>query len=175
MMKIRTICSALLGAVLLSDSALALSCMRPDLVKTLEEAKASPKLYHVLVGRFVSQTPTPQKGGYVGPSERQFESKPPVVTPTFFEGYALAKHAYQDSHLSRFPVDIETRCMGPWCSGVPANDREIIAFVEAREGQPPVLKISPCPRFTFRAEPAKVQKIRQCLDKKCLEAKQSWN
>jgi len=53
-MRRRSIMAGLIGALLVSDSAFALSCVRPDLIKTLEEAKASPKIYYVLVGRFVS-------------------------------------------------------------------------------------------------------------------------
>lgn len=168
MMKIRSICGAVLGALMLSDSAFALSCMRPDLVKTLEDAKASPKLYHILVGRFVSNTPRPQKPDYGRPPEDQFKPKPPVMTRTWFEGYSLAQNQRNDYHLTRFPVDIETSCMGPWCSSVPGNDRELIAFVEAREGQAPLLKISACPYWTFSAERKQVQKLRQCLDTTCV-------
>jgi len=79
-----------------------------------------------------------------------------------------------DQPLTRFPVDIETSCVGPWCSGVPSSDRDIIAFVEAREGQPPLLKISPCPYWTFNAEPKQVSKVRQCLDKTCEVEAPDW-
>ncbi len=142
-MKIRSLCAAVLGSMMLADSAFALSCARPDLVKTLEEAKASEKLYYILVGKFTSMSPRPKtsyQGGYVSP-EDQFKPKPPVITSTFFEGYSLAKHRRQDGHLTRFPVDIETSCVGPWCSAVPSKDSKLIAFVEAREGYPPILRI----------------------------------
>jgi len=175
-MRLRSICAAVLGTLMLSDSAFALSCMRPDLVKTLEEAKASEKIYHILVGEFVSVNPLPKHkayGGYTSP-EDQFKSKPPVITTTYFEGYSLAKHPHMDVPLSRFPVDVETSCVGPWCSSVPSPDSKIIAFVEARNGQAPILKISPCPYWTFNADAKQVQKTRQCLDKTCESETPNW-
>lgn len=175
-MKIRFLMAALLGSLMLSESAFALSCMRPDLVKTLEDAKASEKLYYVLVGKFVSPTPQPKhfdNGVYILP-EDQFKPKPPVITRSYFEGFSVAKQARQDGHLTRFPVDIETSCMASWCSSVPQDSREVIAFVEARPGQAPLLKISPCPSMMFGATKPQVQKIRQCLDKSCEPEAVNW-
>lgn len=175
-MRLRSICAAVLGTMMLADSALALSCMRPELVKTLEDAKASDKLYYILVGKFVSLTPRPKgkpHGGHLSP-EDQFKSKPSMITRAYFEGYSLAKHPRQDAYLSRFPVDIETSCTGPWCSDVPSGNSEMIAFVEARQGQAPLLKISPCPYWTFDAAPQKVKKLRNCLDKTCEVEAPNW-
>jgi len=175
-MKIRSVFAAMIGTLLLSESAFALSCAAPDLVKTLEDAKASEKLYHILVGNFVSVSPRPNNepfGGYVSP-EDQFKPKPPKITSAYFEGYSLAQSPRHDVPLARFPVDIETSCAGPWCSDVPSSDRELIAFVQARDGQTPLLKISPCPYWTFEANREQVQKIRQCLDRKCKPGNQDW-
>ena len=175
-MRLRSIGAAILGTMLMAESASALSCMRPDLVKTLEEAKASEKLYHILVGKFVTRGPRPKSRSHTGfnSPEDQFRSKPPLITRTYFEGYSLAKYPHQDGHLTRFPVDIETSCAGPWCSDVPQSNRALIAFVEARQGQAPLLKISPCPSWTFSAEPQSVQKVRQCLDKSCQSEAPDW-
>ena len=48
--------AVLLGALLVSQTASALSCAPPNLQRVVEEAKASEKTYYVLVGRFTSQT-----------------------------------------------------------------------------------------------------------------------
>jgi len=159
-----------------SQSASALSCARPDLVHTLEQAKDSPKIYYILVGRFQSLTrgpAFPQMGPSRSPEE-QFNPKSPRVMQSYFEGFSIAKNPRYDVPLSRFPVDIEVSCAGPWCSDVPSPDRRLIAFVEARDGQPPVLKISPCPSQTFEANRKQVQKVRQCLDKKCASEEPNW-
>lgn len=175
-MIIRSIFAAALGTLMLSDSAFALSCARPELVKTLEEAKASEKLYYIVVGKFVSMSSRPKNkygDGYISP-EDQFKPKPPIITTTYFEGYSLAKDPRQDSYLTRFPVDIETSCIGPWCSDIPSADSNLIAFIEARDGQPPLLKISPCPNYTFAAERHQVKKVRQCLGESCEAEAPNW-
>jgi len=175
-MKLRSLCMAVLGTLMVSESAFALSCARPEVVTTLEDAKTSEKLYHILVGKFITTSPRPKNSSNSEDSSRveQFKPKPPVITRAYFEGYSLAKHRRMDQPLTRFPVDVETSCVGPWCSGVPSSDRDLIAFVEAREGQPPLLKISPCPYWTFNAEPKQVRKVRQCLDKTCEVEAPDW-
>ena len=69
-MKLRSTLTVILAALMMSEGAFALSCMKPDLVKTLEEAKASDKVYHILAGKFVSEpTEDHDRGGYkLGPS-----------------------------------------------------------------------------------------------------------
>lgn len=167
-MGLRSICAALLGTLMLSESAFALSCMRPDVVKTLEDAKASEKTYSILVGHFDRATPQPNLPGGL------FKPKMPQITSMWFEGYALAKYRRQDGQLTRFRVDVETSCAGPWCSDVPQRQAELIAFVELREGQAPLLKISPCPYWTFPAERKQVKKLRQCFDKSCQPEAPDW-
>lgn len=170
-MKLRSVFTGILAGLIISSTgvsepAFALSCMQPDLVKTLEEAKASDKLYYILVGRFKtgpSAKNPPDANGY------DFKPRPPKITHSWFDGYSVSNDPRRDSHLIRFPVDIETSCAGPWCSSPPSSEREVIAFVEARENQAPLLKTSPCPTwvFTVRPQETQVQTIRQCLDKTC--------
>ena len=174
-MRVRLILSALLGCFLLTESAFALSCARPDLIKTLEDAKASEKIYHILVGQFVGSSANPKQDIYhledviKRHPENQFKPRPPKITKTVFEGYSLANNPHQDVPLTRYPVDIETSCAGPWCGTIPHHRDKIIAFVEAREGQAALLRIGPCPSqvFSVKSEDRKVQKIRQCLDRTC--------
>ena len=175
-MKLRSILAGVLGALITSESAFALSCARPDLIKTLEAAKVSPKTYHILVGRFTSLTPEAafnQKSGQTS-LEDQFKPKPPRILPTHFEGYALTRSQRSDEVLTRFPVDVEISCVASWCSSVPRSGSEVIAFVEAREGWPPLLKISPCPSTTFQATEEQIQKTRQCLGESCESDVPNW-
>jgi len=167
-MKIAYIIAAFTSALLISQPAFGLSCMRPDLVRTLNEAKASDKYYHIFVGRF-DAGPLPLD------SDMRTKDRPNVpYVDSFkhsgkkvragFTGYSLGKYRYQDAQLTRFPVDIETSCAGHWCGNVPSPKQEIIAFVEVRDGQPPVLHIGACPGWTYQASNEKVQKLRDCLD-----------
>lgn len=175
-MRLRSLCAVILGSIMLAGNASALSCMPSDLIKTLEDAKASEKLYYILVGNFTPLSPLPKREfneGYISP-EDQFKSKPPVITQSHFQGYSLAQDPRRDAQLSRFPVDIETSCVGPWCSAVPSSSRDIIAFVEMRDGQAPLLKTSACPYWTFSAEANSVEKLRECLDKTCKSETPNW-
>lgn len=159
--------AALLGALMMSRSASALSCAQPNLKRVVEDAKASETIYYVLAGRFISQAKNTRRGGYdpsVGGRGFQ-ESK--EITRVTFEGYSIAPSRAGDQNLTRFPVDIETSCAGPWCSGVPDASQELLAFVEARDGEPPILKIDPCPQFVYPANPETVETVRACLTTSC--------
>lgn len=164
--KFGRILTAALSAVMVSESAFALSCVRPDLLRSLEQAKSSPTVYYILVGKFESNGIGARYIGKSAPQD-QFRQSQPVITQSLFEGVSLGANRRDDQVLSRYPVHIETRCTGPWCSSVPASNQDLIAFVEARPGQAPILRLSPCPGQTFRAVPERVQKIRQCLTQSC--------
>lgn len=157
----------LLASIMLSDSAMALSCMRPDIAKTMEKAKASETVYHILVGNFTSHAPVPR---FQGSDPRdQFEQKPPIITRALFTGHSLAKTPHLDERLTRFPIAIETSCMGPWCGSLPPQQTPYIAFVEARPGQVPILRLSPCQDVMYPADEGgqKVSKLRTCFDGLC--------
>lgn len=159
--------TGLAATMMFAQTASALSCMRPDLAKTMEKAKASDKIYYVLVGNFIYE-PIPNKKTKFDPND-QFKSKPPVITQTRFEGYSLTPEARTDVPLMGFPVDIETSCMGPWCSSPPSPKSTQIAFVEVRDGQAPLLRITPCPDMAFRVQPqdGQVDKLRTCFNGTC--------
>ncbi len=164
-MKLRSVIAGIAAAMMFSQSASALSCMRPDLAKTMEEAKASEKLYYVLVGKLTYDPANlPPKHKFNGQ-----QGHPPRITPAMFHGYALTPDARSDVPLSGYPVDVEVSCAGPWCGGLPSEQSTRIAFVEAREGLPPVLKVSACPGMTFETRPndGQVEKLRTCFDKTC--------
>jgi hypothetical protein len=164
----RTLTAGLLGLSLLaaSQSASALSCMRPDLAKTMEEAKQSATTYHVLVGKFRTVNYKPR-----GPMDlqNQFKPRPPQITRAWFEGFSLGPNRRMDVPLRGFPVDMEISCSGPWCGGPPSADQTQIAFVEARRNAPPILRIHACPSNVFYTErgDGKVKKLRQCYKKSC--------
>lgn len=178
-MKLKFAFSALFAALISADSAFALSCARPNLIKSLEDAKASEDLYYILVGTFDAGAPphridTSKPAG----SEQQnstyspfpMPSKTPRVTQTLFTGTLIGQDPQQDNHLTRFPVDIETSCVGIWCGRVPFKTQEVVAFVKTRGEQPPLLKISACSKWVFsRNVPVQVSNIRQCLDKDCTD------
>jgi len=173
-MRLRSVLAAVLGVFMMSESAFALSCMRPDLVKTLEDAKASPKLYHIFVGRFDA----PQ----VKFNPNQFEYQTQIFPPRdpsrtvrgTFTGYSLSNNPRTDMRLTGYPVQVKVTCAASWCGQVPGRGQKIIAFVEAPPGQAPVFQMGACPYWTFPAEPKQVQKVRQCLDRTCQPEAPNW-
>lgn len=165
MIRVCLVSVLLLGAVLVPNDTSALSCMRPDLAKTMEDAKASDKVYHVLVGRFTTskkdRRPEETIGG--GP----FKPRPTLTAPAMFTGISLSPTSRSDYYLRDFPVDIETSCAAHWCGSLPDASTDQIAFVESRAGRSPLLRISACPSHVFRVELKKVQLLRECFDKTC--------
>lgn len=164
-MNFRVLFSALALTCFMAESASALSCMRPDLGQTMEKAKSSDKLYYILQGSFRSQYTMPQPK----PSPNGYQQPQPIRTTMWFDGRGIGQKPWQDSRLSYFPVDVQTSCAASWCGHLPQEGEQMIAFVEARHGQAPLLRIGACPEWLFRLEPQKgqIKKLRDCFDKPC--------
>lgn len=182
-MKMRSVFIGLIGAMLASESAMALSCARPDLASAMEKAKASDTVYHILVGNFTEQRPThtiPKgynpKGNNGTQIEDPFKPKPPQRIKTWFNGYSLTPNPRHDMKLTRFPVVVETSCVGPWCSSVPSSSTRQIAFVEQRQGRAPLLRVSPCTDKVFAVSEREenVRKLRRCFDRPCKVEPVRW-
>jgi hypothetical protein len=155
--------AALMGGLLFSQSASALSCVEPNLVQTLEEVKASETVYYVLAGRFVPAAAQTPRRGYNPIRNRNNFQQNKEITRVRFEGVSLASSPARDQALQQFPIDVETSCMGPWCSSLPNASREFLAFVEARDGQPPLLRVGPCPKFVYPTSSRHVETVRTLL------------
>jgi len=87
-MRLWSYVMSVLGCLLLSQSAFALSCAQPDIIRSLESVKKSETVYYILIGTF--STPPEerkprleQRGGF--PAE--WQSKPPRIVPSLFNGY----------------------------------------------------------------------------------------
>ncbi len=171
-MTLRTLFGALAATLFISDSAFALSCARTNVSQAMEQAKTSDDLYYVLVGTFQS-TPLPKKTKTaVVDSRNRFETAPPQMVEAWFDGRILSSAAANDKTVSRFPVDVEVSCAGSWCGSPPANDKEVIAFVKARPGQPMMLSAGPCPSkvFAVDAKQSQVPSLRACFTESCEDA-----
>jgi len=159
--RLTSVLGFVLGALMISESAFALRCARPDVSRSYKIAENSPKTYKILVGTFVSaEAKDPahkSKSHHAGAPSRG----KPVLTPTFFEGISLSKEGQNNQSLSNYAVDIETSCIGAWCSNLPDPSQEMIAFVETEPEGTPILRISACPVFSFKADDEKIQKLRQ--------------
>ena len=165
-MKFRPLLAAFAAVMMCAPSASALSCMRPDIAKTMEKVKASDDTYYILVGTFQS-TPPPK----VAPSN---DLNAPIngigshSVDAWFDGRILSNDARSDGPVSRMPISVAVSCAGPWCGSVPANGREVIAFVKARPSQAMLLEAGPCPDKVHSVDDAKIAKLRSCFDQACL-------
>ena len=161
--------AAVLGALMLTPSAYALSCAPPDIQRDLKRAIESDKIYHIFVGYFSApDRPKNQLPGYLhnggnnggiffDPSDRS------EIINGSFSGYSLGKSRYQDSALEGLPVQMKITCAGHWCGQLPRKQTKMIAFVETQEGGPPVLTLSACPSMSHPYSEDKVSLLRQGL------------
>lgn len=169
-MMIRRFIAAFFVGALFTQSASALSCMRPDVMKKMEAAKASDDLYHIFVGRF--DTPAPRKDGTVQKPEDYLKLRPPRHVTATFTGKVLSQDPRFDAPAAGVPVELQISCAGPWCGSAPRAEDTVIAFVQARDGLPPLLRIGACPDnvFNIRPKDKQIQSLRDCFDKSCRSA-----
>lgn len=161
-----------LAAVMTAQPAFGLSCMAPDLIHTLNEAKASETVYNIFVGRFDAP---PAKAAPFANNRLPFglqsqHQRPPEIVQSHFTGYALAQSSRDDSPVTRLPVNIEISCAASWCGHAPAPEADVIAFVEAGEDGH-VLRASPCPGLVYPAAEPRIKTLRECLGKDCAPGK----
>lgn len=132
---------ALLLALLGAGQAAALSCLRPDLARSFNQATASEKTYVVLYGTFdFDLRKLPQVDW-----DRQQDVKPDNPIRARFTGHSLSRQGFVPSSIKR--MTLNAQCFGPWCSAL-APDTPYLAFVE-KIGDRYTLAISPCGGFAF--------------------------
>lgn len=164
----RRIVMSVMAIGLLTDTAMALSCVRPDVARMMEDAKASDKTYNIFVGKFV-----PRSGDWpkMHTSSNQYRPNPARIS-TLFKGYALSQASRYDSQLSNFPVDVQINCSGPWCGSGPYG--EVIAFVENMPGGRYQLTVNACPTHVINNQPGYIDKLRGCFDQTCQTETPDW-
>lgn len=178
-MRFKSLVLGALAAACLSSPAAALSCMRPDIAQTMENAKASDDLYYILFGTFKS-TPVPKvpRPNKPGPPINGIQRVDPWMNgvgphrvQARFRGRILSHAPQYDQMVTDIPIDIAVKCAGPWCGGAPANGTDYIAFVKSRAGQPLELTIGACPDKLHKFDSSKrqIETLRSCFDKSCAD------
>lgn len=177
---VKPLLGAFIAAALFAPSASALSCLRPDLARTMESVKKSDDNYYILVGTIAS-TPLPRtknravtsgKTGALNAPARPLNGIGAHTLPGVFKGVILASDPLKDTQAADLPIEIVVNCAGPWCGSAPASDREVIAFVKERADGPLLLEVSACPDNVFYIKPddGKVEKIRGCFSEECVSS-----
>ena len=124
--------------MLLAGQAQALSCMRPDVAWTFEQADEAEELYSIMRGSLsFDESLMPQ--GY------DESAGTPDKIPAEFSGHFLTQNGF-DKPVET-PITLAPTCAGPWCGSAAQSD-DVIVFVEyVADGFE--LEVGACPFFMF--------------------------
>jgi hypothetical protein len=107
-------------------SALALSCLPPDVVRTYKEVDAAPERWGTVVGRLdFDETRLPK------PS---WDSDPNVPPETRLRAQLVGHSLGPDGWAQPFQsnVTLVVACWGPWC-GAPQSGQRVLVFLQRSE------------------------------------------
>lgn len=144
-------------ALVLPVQAMALSCLRPSVERSFEEASAAAEDYVVVAGRVTLDTRKL-------PKSHSNNQNPPRMTRVkgVLTGRALNKQGFKVP-FDR-PVSFEVLCFGPWCGSL-QNGGEVLAFVR-RDARGYALEVSPCGGRVFQTpKPAMLRKVQACFSR----------
>lgn len=139
---------------LLGAPALALSCMRPDVAVSYQNAAEASEVYIVVKGTLTfNERLLPER------DLTQTENKGTLV-PARIKGVSLSRSGF-DAPFER-DITLDVQCFGPWCGGA-ASGVEYLAFLQ-RTGANYVMGIDPCGSFVFPEPTAEqVKQAEQCM------------
>lgn len=108
--------SAVAVALVIAGQASALSCMRPDLARSFNEAADDPDRAYVLVtGKLLPNGPLPAP-----PEPGNGTERAAVSAEMIFEGRIFGQDGVGEA--DRYPVTVTAICLGPWCGDFPETD-----------------------------------------------------
>ncbi|MFY0681421.1 MAG: hypothetical protein JXR13_12680 [Thalassovita sp.] len=145
-----------LACVVLPQSALALSCLPPDIRLNFLVAEDSPHNHFVVEGRFTISDPDDANGS----TREKFSSE-----NTRLEGTMVGRALGSKGRTVPFhhPVIFEVDCFGPYCGRV-ISDTNMIAFVRQDEDQY-VVTSGPClDMVTYEPSELDRDRVQQCID-----------
>jgi hypothetical protein len=140
-------------ALLPATEAAALSCLRPDPLRSFREAMAAPETFHVLHGRLsFDASEMPQ-----GMSERTTPDPAPVDAQ--FDGFALGPEGFTTPVEAS--VALQPTCAGPYCGTF--SPGEALLFAQVTEAGY-LVEIGPCGGGAFDGvPPATLDQLAACL------------
>ncbi|MCF6444739.1 hypothetical protein [Nereida sp. MMG025] len=145
---------AFLCALVVSEPAFALSCLRPDVARSYQAAASSADQYVILLGTFAMDRKALQ------PKQLRDPNKAKSVTVSAqFSGKFLSREGFVKDWAGS--VQVTSECFGSWCAGAPAAG-QMLAFVEKTDDGY-ALKLSPCGGFAFaNPSPAMLDVVKSC-------------
>lgn len=146
--------AALLAALLLPVEAAALSCLRPDAVRSFNALNDAPERYVVVHGRITfdaSLLPEPD-------TETQREKVTRI--PARIEGAALSRGGFTTPYDRDILLDV--RCLVVWC-GALTNGADHLVFLQLTDSDP-LLSVDPCPDRAFQdPTPGLLARMHACI------------
>ena len=140
--------------VLAAGPALALSCLRPDVARTYNQASEAEQAYVVVSGalRF-DETRLPENDGTNNDRRN-------VTIPARLEGTSLSRAGFTTPFAR--DITLEVRCFGPWCGGA-RSGVEYLVFLE-KHGRKLVMVADPCGSWAFPEPSAdQVRQVETCI------------
>lgn len=122
-----------------AQPALALSCLKPDVVGSFQQASESDQTYSIVLGALQFDSDTPPFDGTMTPS---------TSIPATFQGRILGADGFATDVAA--PVTLKVSCLADAqvCGSAGEPDTRVIAFLRHSDGTN-VLDLDPCPRWLF--------------------------
>ena len=151
------IMGAAIVLALIAGQAAALSCMRPDPVRTFKQIEDIPTPYYVLYGTLDFDASKQPRG--VINKERN-----PAPIPAQFSGFGLNTNGFTTPYNAQ--VTLQPTCAGPWC-GSQTPDVKSLFFAKV-EGDSVTITAGPCGGTAF-ADPsaAMLADMTACMNGNC--------
>lgn len=103
-------------ALCVATQASALSCLRPDVVRSYNKAADADVSFAILLGEF----------DFAAPSDGNAEQGQQVTAQ--FTGQAMSAQGFDG--INPMDVDLLTTCSGSWCGHFPPAGTEVLAFAQ---------------------------------------------
>lgn len=151
---IRSGISALGAALLLAlpQPAEALSCLRPDIARSYQQADRSKDRYIMVLGTLAFDPALlPETGA---------GNTAPTTIPARLNGQPITPNGFGKPFQR--PVTLEISCAGSWCGSVPAGTEMLMFLRQTAAGY--TLDVGPCPGSAF-VQPSEetLATARRCL------------
>ena len=146
--------------MLIPSAAMALSCLSPNIGRSLNDAAERGDARMVVAGVLLPPEGPVKRKGFA------------TVTVSYRLVGAQLLPGRQDRHFAR-NINLESSCvLDQWCGPLPDEPIEGVFLLQREDGVAPLLRVGPCPGAIFvRYDLDDIDTIRQCLtDGRCSEA-----
>ncbi len=139
--------------VMIASHAAALSCLRPDVASSYQDAHAAEDLYYILRGRL-------DFDAALMPNGVEARASPPAAVPAQFDGMTLTARGFTTPFAA--PIILQPSCAGPWCGSLQPS-ADILVFAK-QTGAGLEVDVGACPWFVFyNPTDAMEQRIVDCV------------